>query len=149
MWEQIDGPPEGVATFEDSTLYNSTVDFTSFLTGSYTLRWTVTNGACDAVSDELIIDLGRIQFFNAFSPNGDGINDEFIINLSGLTGAKLIILDRWGREVITLEVTAEEGDQLKWDGTNGTDPVPEGTYFYIFSQDGRPEVYKNYIELRR
>jgi gliding motility-associated-like protein len=69
-----------------------------------------------------------------FSPNGDGINDFFVINLlnKSLT-VSLQIYNRWGGLVY-----ANEDYQNNWDGTanqgiNLTDRkgLPDGTYFYI------------------
>lgn len=67
---------------------------------------------------------------NGFSPNGDGINDEF--NITGLydifTGFKLEIYNRWG------SIVYESNQQkLPWNGRlmNTKELVPVGVYFYI------------------
>ena len=65
---------------------------------------------------------------NVFTPNADGENDEFIIQIPERVQscAELTIYNRWG-QVQYFSV----GNDLKWDGRNnvGT-PVPTGTYFY-------------------
>ncbi len=66
---------------------------------------------------------------NAFTPNGDGINDKWLFPLSGEPGLKRIfILNRWGNLIY-------EGDLngFSWDGkTNGSE-CSEGTYLYRIS----------------
>jgi len=76
---------------------------------------------------------------NAFSPNGDGINDIFQIkfphstfNLQHLT---ISIFDRWGGEVFS-----GEGVSSGWDGRKNGKDCPGGVYVYkiVFSLDGVP-----------
>lgn len=65
---------------------------------------------------------------NAFSPNGDGKNEEF--GLSGLTQGvrkyELRVYNRWGELIFeSLDVNQ------KWDGTYNGEPVQEGAYVYM------------------
>ena len=84
-----------------------------------------------------------------FSPNGDGINDRFIIR--GATGTVQIeVFNRWGHVVY-------KSDDYKndWDGTSNTGVrvgstggLPEGTYFYrVKLSDGRQFV--RYMTINR
>ena len=63
---------------------------------------------------------------NAFSPNGDGINDEYFIDAVGIQTLDWKIFDRWGQVVF-------ESDQpdAKWDGRFKGADVPEGVYTYV------------------
>ncbi len=70
---------------------------------------------CEASSLPLILNL--ISLPNAFTPNGDGINDIFG------KGSDLIIFNRWGQKIYD----GVEG----WDGTFNGRPVAPGTYYYI------------------
>jgi gliding motility-associated-like protein len=67
----------------------------------------------------------------AFTPNGDGINDIFLIVAPPLTSSRLHIYDRWGillREILSQPPT--------WDGTTSDGVlVPEGVY--AFTWEGR------------
>ncbi len=61
---------------------------------------------------------------NVFTPNADGINDEFEIkNLEHYPNAQMVIFNRWGNKVF------EHNDYYNnwWDGAN----APDGTYFYV------------------
>lgn len=75
-----------------------------------------------------------IEFPNAFSPNGDGINEAFEIITHGQAIRKIIsvkILDRWGNQIHRMEnVGQEEGDRL-WDGTMQGELVDSGVYVYV------------------
>ncbi len=133
----------GSGSFEDSTLNNTRVDFPEV--GTYELSWTVINGTCDPVSNSILIVVNDLAIFNGFSPNGDGVNDEFILNMSGLNPAKLIILDRWGSVIFETDGT----DELIWNGENKKGKiVPVGTYFYVIKEEGLPDR-KGYVELRK
>ena len=103
---------------------------------------------------------------NAFSPNGDGINDRFIISLPKYIKedgyrSKLEVFNRWGTRVYISKGAAYDNS---WDGTSKEaamftigDDLPSGTYFYVFKITFIDEVTKNevskelsgYIELRR
>lgn len=69
---------------------------------------------------------------NAFSPDGDGVNDLFIIDVSALLSNEntVVIINRWGD--IIREYSNYDNTSVAWDGTNNNgQQVPEGTYFYI------------------
>jgi gliding motility-associated-like protein len=69
---------------------------------------------------------------NVFTPNGDNVNNRFIIKgLKEYPNALVSIYDRWGRMVFESSNYTEE---TAWDGSG----VDAGTYFYIvqFTQSG-------------
>ena len=60
---------------------------------------------------------------NLFTPNGDGINDQFVIrNLMQYQQRELTVLNRWGNQVFR-----SNNYNNDWDGGS----LGEGTYFYI------------------
>jgi gliding motility-associated-like protein len=68
---------------------------------------------------------------NVFSPNGDGINDDFNIESDCINTINKQIYNRWG----TLIFDSNQLDEV-WDGrTTSGKEVPEGTYFYIFETE--------------
>ena len=76
----------------------------------------------------LVPDLSGIM--NVITPNGDGFNDFF--DLSEVVRADscdIMIFDRWGAK------TFEQKRYISgWDGrSNGGDPLPDGTYYYILT----------------
>jgi gliding motility-associated-like protein len=68
---------------------------------------------------------------NIFSPDGDGINDDFTFEFKSASISELecVIVNRWGIKVG--EITEPNGS---WDGTdmNGS-PCRDGVYFYVYS----------------
>ena len=73
---------------------------------------------------------------NAFSPNGDGINDIF------MPGADVIIFNRFGQELFRSS-EKQEG----WDGTYKGTPVSPGEYLYVVTirKNGNEYVKKGTV----
>lgn len=68
-------------------------------------------------------ELGEAQ--NVVTPNGDGINDVFRLNVpEGMELHQLSVYDRWGKAVFQTQ-----GPDA-WRGTSGGRPLPEGVYFW-------------------
>lgn len=72
----------------------------------------------------------------AFSPNGDGVNDRFMVLGSDIVGIHLIIFDRWGNQVFE----SRDLDQ-PWDGKFNNRTAPPGMYVWTaviegFKRDG-------------
>ncbi len=97
-------------------------------TGEYFVQTTDFNGCKTAA----IVNIGLIDcdvtIPNVFTPNGDGINDAWIVVIEEARFFKITIYNRWGR--IVFETTA---GQPFWDGNNfhNGEPCSEGVYFYI------------------
>ena len=89
---------------------------------------------CDYRIDVLPVD-EPIWFPNAFTPNGDGINDTFGGFGPFVEVEELRIYDRWGNELFIGH------DQTPWDGRHKGQLVEPGTYVYfaiykkLFSQE--------------
>jgi gliding motility-associated-like protein len=92
----------------------------------YTLTVTGTGG-CSASDSVFVKALNKPEVPNAFSPNGDGINDTWIIKyLDSYPGATVQVFDRYGKAILK-----SEGYAIPWDGRNNGNPVPAGVYYYI------------------
>jgi len=64
---------------------------------------------------------------NTFTPNGDGINDTWVINyIEYYPNATVNIFNRYGEKILT-----SIGYGVPWDGTYKGVNVPAGTYYYI------------------
>lgn len=90
----------------------------------------------DTVENNILLVNDFLQFPNAITPNGDGINDRFeivnLINGFGYPNNSLAIYDRWGKRVFYKENISKEEDF--WDPAD--DNIPAGTYFWRFSGKG-------------
>jgi gliding motility-associated-like protein len=72
----------------------------------------------------------------AFTPNGDGINDQFKLVFTGsVTFGKLSILNRYGQLVYT-----SKDANATWDGTLKGQAIPDGVYYWTFT--GTDDYYK-------
>jgi len=92
-----------------------------------------------------------IVLANAFTPNGDGKNDEFhIIKGEHVKSVDMRIYDRWGNMVFSTN-TSTSG----WDGNYNGEPAPSGTYFYVLTVwydntfQNSSKMYKGEINLIR
>ena len=99
------------------------------VTTVYTLNITDDKG-CEASGSVKVTVAGgtsKISVPNAFSPNGDGINDTWVIpNLSAYPGVTVDVYNRYGQLVFH-----SENNNKNWDGTYNGKPLPMATYYYI------------------
>ncbi len=90
----------------------------------------------------------NLEFPNVFSPNGDGVNDYFVIKDNAYKEYEVVILNRWGNEMSRTYVV---DDNYLWDGKaqNG-EWATEGVYFYVVKgllRDGTPQQDHGYFHL--
>jgi len=103
-------------------------------TTTYTMTAYDENGCL--VEDEITIYVESsrsIYIPNGFSPNGDGINDNFVIfaNVDLVQQVQIFqIFDRWGSEVFTLENFVPNDESFGWDGTFKNEALEPGVYIY-------------------
>ncbi|MDR0895634.1 MAG: gliding motility-associated C-terminal domain-containing protein [Prevotellaceae bacterium] len=106
-------------------------------TGTFYVRLTVTDTSTEetVVSDPFIIRVAEseLKVPNAFSPNGDGVNDLFRVTHQSLVRFRAFIYNRWGQEVYHWGLANIDAG---WDGTRHGKPVPEGVYFIVVEAEG-------------
>ena len=79
----------------------------------------------DTINVIVIQDCGDMFVPNAFSPNGDGVNDELKVNGACLQTLTFMIFNRWGEKVFeTTDVN------VGWDGTYHGDKLNTGVFVY-------------------
>jgi gliding motility-associated-like protein len=101
--------------------------------------------SCDSLDNNTVINT------NAFSPNGDGVNDVLTFDIPNLlqdNDNKVYFINRWG-DVIR-EYDNYNNVDVAWDGKNknGID-LPEGTYFYIIEIPSQDYKASGWIQLIR
>lgn len=85
---------------------------------------------------------------NGFSPNGDGINDLFVVPELDSIQAKLVVWNRWGDIVYqTNWYTNDWGGSCEGPMCLGQGQLPEGTYFY--QVDAKGVTQEGYLTLKR
>lgn len=103
---------------------------------------------CDQAKVLVLVNDHPFFIPEAFSPNGDGINDKFEIKgLFKYQTVEIEIFNRWGNLVYQSKNYSEgAGKSGFWDGTaqrgvrTGSGPVPTGTYFYILRLNGKENI---------
>ncbi|MBK8339208.1 MAG: gliding motility-associated C-terminal domain-containing protein [Flavobacteriales bacterium] len=95
------------------------------------LTITTANG-CTATDTVHLLPAAHVYFPNAFTPDGDGINDVFGAVGHELSEVSFIVFDRWGAQVFASS-TMGQG----WDGrtANGS-MAPTGVYVFRFHVKG-------------
>lgn len=151
-------PPEyGIATVTADSIITYTPD--QYYVGRDDFIYTVCDyfQNCDEATVLVIISDEALFVPNAFSPNGDGYNDLFVIRgISEYQNVSLKIFNRWGNLVYeTNNYGAAAGRSGFWDGIanrgflTGNGHVPIGTYFYILDLGSGNETINGFIYLDR
>jgi gliding motility-associated-like protein len=111
-----------------------------------TYRLTVTGrGGCTNYDDVFIKVLKAPVIPNAFSPNGDGINDVWNIKyLETYPDCTVDVYNRYGQPVLS-----SKGYAKPWDGTINGSPLPEGTYYYVINPKNGRKPYTGAITILR
>lgn len=93
-----------------------------------------------------VIVVRNLEIPNAFSPNGDNVNDYWTIkNIEGYPKSRVSIFNRYGSIV-----HQSTGYTSPWDGTWQGKPVPAGAYYYIIElKDKTNSLFKGNITLIR
>ncbi len=106
--------------------------------GSYRVVLYVSNSSCpcqdtddtecsrDSVEFTIAVSESQLLVPNVFTPNGDGVNDEFRVLYRSLKEFTIWVYNRWGKLVY------QSNDPSKgWDGTINGRKAAEGAYFYV------------------
>lgn len=146
----VEGPSRGAAkVLSDSQLsYLPDPDFI----GRDQLTYEVCSEGCEcdrAVVEFLVGEDVQCEAPSIITPNGDGINDTFIVpcllNEMEFPESQVQIFNRWGDEVFR----SRKPYQNNWDGTYNGEELPADTYFYIVTfGDGRPPM-NGYLMIQR
>lgn len=84
---------------------------------------------------------------NAFSPNGDGINDYYnVFNVKSIVEFQGAIYNRWGQELYRWGIDEMGNENSGWDGTYKGRQVSDGVYYVVINARGADGVI---YEIRR
>lgn len=77
---------------------------------------------------------GEVTFSNAFTPNGDGVNDKWVLDgINDYKDSKITILSRWNMVVYQ----GYGVNMTTWDGTFNGERVPVGIYYFVIELNDR------------
>ncbi len=117
------------------------------------LSFTDVNGCDTTISTLITVKVAELKIPNVFTPNGDGINDNFTIEINGESqyvdyrlaylSNEFVAFDRWGKKVFS-QSNYKSGD---WDGAN----LSDGTYFYVLKCHGQygDDVFRGSVAILR
>jgi gliding motility-associated-like protein len=85
--------------------------------------------------------------YSGFSPNGDDINDKWVIrNSAQYPDMEVIVYDRSGQKVF--QTTGYSTQDKWWDGTNKGKELPVSTYFYVVDlKIGDDGIFKGQVTI--
>ncbi len=141
----VSGASEGTVSLggDEIFVYTAAEGFTGIDSFSYALCNGF--GVCDTAWVYITV-LPEFQIPDAFSPNGDGVNDFFDIRgIDAYPDNSLVLVNRWGSEVFRAA-----GYLGGWNGIteNGAE-LPVGTYFYRLELGPGLDVLSGYLVLHR
>jgi gliding motility-associated-like protein len=108
--------------------------------------------------DKIEVELSKLDIPNVFTPNGDGINDNFMVESKSLRYISVEIFSRSGMKVYSYYGEGESVKEwLGWDGNinNSSIKASPGVYFYLIRAYGWDDVeydgkkYRGFVYLYR
>lgn len=129
-------------TFSESGSFTVEL-FVTFVLGTDTIEYEMDSPFAISISESVL------EVPNAFTPNGDGINDVFKVKegYQSIVKFKAMVFSRWGKKVYEWDDPAGG-----WDGKSGGHDCPVGAYYLNIEAkgaDGRNYHIKKTINLLR
>jgi len=113
------------------------------------------NGCYASATFRVVVDIFAVYVPNAFSPNGDGINDEFMIFGRQGSVAKVrsfMVFSKWGQLIFQRSDFPPNDPKFGWDGFcrgRQMDPGVYGWFAEVEFADGALEIFKGGVTLVR
>lgn len=147
----------GISKYYNSALvsaFGANLNYVSDISDEGTIVDLNSNGITYEIgeNDPTLIEFGESQYWipQGFSPNGDGVNDYFVIEGNEYYTISIKIFDRWGAIVYS-----KDDYQNDWDGTTnsiiniGNKEVTDGAYFYIIDFNNGGKSIQGTITINR
>lgn len=118
-------------------------------TTTYTLITTTSNGCRSSSEVTVDVKLPCKDFFvpNVFTPDGDGVNDTYLIKVEFMSAYEITIFNRWGKKIFY-----STNPDAPWDGTINGLPAAAGVYYYLIKatcENGKYFQKDGYLQLIR
>lgn len=96
---------------------------------------------------KVILAESSLEAPNAFSPNGDGINDYYnVYNAKSIVSFNAAIYNRWGQQLYSWGIDGIDCEECGWDGTYKGKDVKPGVYYVVIDAMGADGIR---YEIRR
>ena len=103
------------------------------------------NGADTYEPFRVVLAESALDVPNAFSPNGDGINDYFnVYNAKSIVSFSAAIFNRWGQKLYSWGIDEMNCEGCGWDGTFNGKPVKAGVYYVVVKAKGADGIEYEY-----
>ncbi len=113
------------------------------VTQLYTLNVYSNKGCGSAIDQTLVKVYQELYIPNAFTPNGDGLNDTWVIEtLQAYPGAEVKVYDRFGEKVFD-----NYGKNIAWDGRFKGEALPSGVYVYMIDLKNKMPALKGILTI--
>ncbi|MGI9550911.1 MAG: Ig-like domain-containing protein, partial [Aurantibacter sp.] len=140
---------------EDGTIsYTPATGFVGEDTYEYTICDDGEPELCDTATIVIEVKELPVKVFNAFSPNGDGRNDFWVIQgITRFPNNKVQIFNRWGN--LVFKVNGYDNTANVWQGQSteglvfGKNEVPDGGYFYVIDLGDGSRRLSGYVVIQR
>lgn len=104
-------------------------------------------GAEDYEPFRVVLSESTLEAPNAFSPNGDGINDYYnVYNVKSIVSFSGAIYNRWGQQLYSWGIDQIGCEDCGWDGTYKGKDVKPGVYYVVINAKGADGIK---YEIRR
>jgi gliding motility-associated-like protein len=106
------------------------------------------NNQCDSASVVITIKDPPLFLPEGISPNGDGVNDRFVIRgLNAYPKSSLTIFSRDGMIIFDTDDYQNDWDGMNCNKNQNAKMVPNGTYYYLLHPGGSTRAVKGFIYL--
>lgn len=126
-----------LSRFDENVTYTFTNSGTCYI--KLYITDTETKETYESEAFLVVISESELKVPNAFSPNGDGVNDLFKVKHKSLVKFNAVVFNRWGQELYKWD-NPDEG----WDGTSHGKAVKDGVYFIVVQAVGSDGIKYNH-----
>ena len=110
---------------------------------SYVLK---TSQGFDTINVTIDIICETLTVLSGFSPDGDGVNDNFtILGIQNYPNNSLLIFNKWGETIFQ-----QKGYENNWNGhkMNGDSASSDDNVYYYVLNDGEGQLYSGYLQIK-
>ena len=145
VWSLVDSAKTGGNAILVTTDPDDSVTYTYYIPGYYYPGMVAYSeaGCVDsfplATNPEIHVLPSELDAPNVFTPNGDGVNDYFVVRAKSLKSFRISIFDRSGRKIYEYEHTDGRMEWDGWDGSingKGKNFAEPGVYYYVIDALG-------------
>ncbi|MEM6263797.1 MAG: PKD domain-containing protein [Bacteroidota bacterium] len=108
--------------------------------GEYTVTLIAFTGSecSDTIQKVVTVENIFLHVPSGFTPNGDNMNEAFLVKYYGILSLNVRVYSRWG-----IKIFESDDKDFQWDGRYKNEAVPEGVYVYVIEALGENGIVYN------